>query len=64
MSHVCNRPEAHTEHYHGYGRLCQGRAESLITGATCGLCGEQSVPDFPSRPDTYIHRATGDEDCE
>lgn len=25
MSHICDRPEAHPEHYHGYGRLCRGR---------------------------------------
>lgn len=30
MSHICARPEAHTEHYHGNGRLCRGRTSSEV----------------------------------
>jgi hypothetical protein len=34
-----------------------------MTGARCGSCKGLIVPDFPARPDTYIHRDTGEEDC-
>jgi hypothetical protein len=40
VSHICNRPEAHGEHYHGNGRLCRGRTPSdVITESHKGLEG-------------------------
>jgi hypothetical protein len=35
----------------------------MTDGARCGSCKRPIVPDFPARPDTYIHRDTGEEDC-